>query len=303
MVRYFVLALFVFPLLVARPATAQEASAAQTTPDGRTVLISKDIGAERWAIALNPADGTVTGNVFRTDGSPPQFIWCERLGTIGDSVNPAEIEVEIDCFGTERCVSSPCLASAWNHIARIPIAGDFFLPARDPFVPFQAPDAYCHEWAWGPGIEGGEATFEIESADCNYLTVVQNSRLPIQQGDPLFLRAWHTSLTAPPDSESYMGIQIGDDLLWAARIPLPPGTSSSNPVPLKLFINGLNGVPENLSAPADAPAGTPIYFHFHNHGDNTYNLLELNRGGENGPSLIDHEAWERASIGVPGDED
>ncbi|MEO2169852.1 MAG: hypothetical protein ABGY42_17370 [bacterium] len=299
MIRFFILALVASALLVGRPAAAQEASAAQTTPDGRAVLISKDFGSERWAIALNPADGTVTGNVFRTDGSPPQFIWCSRLGTIGSSVVPGEIEVEIDCFGTENCDSSPCLASEWNHIARLPISGDFFLPARDPFVAFQEPDSYCAPSSYGPGIEGGEAAFEIASADCNYLTMVQNSRLSIEKGEPLFLRAWHTSLSAPPDSESYMGIQIGEDLLWGVRIALPSGTSINNPVAFTLFINGLNGVPENLVAPADAPSGTPVYLHFHNHGDNTYNLLELNRGGEGGPSLIDHDEWERASIGVP----
>jgi hypothetical protein len=299
MARILRLVALMFPLLVSSPVEAQEASAAQTTPDGRTVLVSKDFGAERWAIALNPADGTATGNVFRTDGDPPQFIWCDRVGTSGTSVDPAEIEIEIDCFGTERCIASPCLASEWDYISRIQIAGDFFLPARDPFMPFQEPNSFCSPSAYGPGSEGGEATFEIQSADCNYLTVVQNSRLPIQQGEALFFRAWHTSLTAPPDSESYMGIQIGDDLLWGVRIPLPPGTSINNPVAFTLFINGLNGVPENLVAPAGAPAGTPIYFHFHNHGDNSYNLLDLNRGGENGPSLIDHEAWEPVSIGVP----
>src|SRR5262245_1237489 len=51
-------------------------SGVQISPDGKRVLISKDVGDERWAITLND-DNTVTGNVFPQDGGPPQFVWCE----------------------------------------------------------------------------------------------------------------------------------------------------------------------------------------------------------------------------------
>lgn len=67
-------------LMVATRAEAQRQSGIQRTPDGQRVLVSKDVGGQRYAITLNTADGSVTGNVFSTDGSPPKFISCEKIG-------------------------------------------------------------------------------------------------------------------------------------------------------------------------------------------------------------------------------
>ena len=51
--------------LVASLATGASAqgSGLQQTPDSARYLISKDVGAERWAISFNLSDQTVTGNV------------------------------------------------------------------------------------------------------------------------------------------------------------------------------------------------------------------------------------------------
>jgi hypothetical protein len=54
------------------------------TQDRDTRIITKDVGSERWAITVNPNDGTVSGNVYRTDGGPPQFVWCWPQATDGD---------------------------------------------------------------------------------------------------------------------------------------------------------------------------------------------------------------------------
>ncbi len=78
-------------ILVAVPARAGDRGV-QFTPDGKRVLANKDVGTERWAIALN-ADGTVTGNVFRTDGGMPAFIACDPLA--GDNA--------FACFGADPC--------------------------------------------------------------------------------------------------------------------------------------------------------------------------------------------------------
>ncbi len=67
-------------LMVAGEAAAQRESGIQRTPDNARVLVSKDVGGERYAITLNTADGTVTGNVFSTNGSAPQFISCDPTG-------------------------------------------------------------------------------------------------------------------------------------------------------------------------------------------------------------------------------
>jgi hypothetical protein len=63
----------------------------QFTPDGKRVLVNKDVGSERWAITLEQ-DGSATGNVFRSDG-PPAFIACEPTGT----------PFTFDCSGADAC--------------------------------------------------------------------------------------------------------------------------------------------------------------------------------------------------------
>ncbi len=103
-------------------------SGLQMTPDSSRYLISKDVGAERWAISFNLADRTVTGNVFKTDGSPPSFIWC-RITSETPATNPADNQYLLDCFGSDACAAAPCPDTAWTQIATgIPIGGDFLLP-------------------------------------------------------------------------------------------------------------------------------------------------------------------------------
>ena len=72
--------------------TAQPASGLQQTPDSARYLISKDVGAERWAISYNLNDKTVTGNVFKTDGSAPSFIWCQ-ITDVAESHDPGRRQV------------------------------------------------------------------------------------------------------------------------------------------------------------------------------------------------------------------
>jgi len=119
----------VLALSLASNAHAQ-ASGSQQTPDSARYLISKDVGAERWAISYNLNDGTVTGNVFKTDGSPPSFIWCKITGEV-PAANPADNQYTLDCFGADACSAAPCTPSSWNPIVSgLQIGGDFLLPPQ-----------------------------------------------------------------------------------------------------------------------------------------------------------------------------
>lgn len=100
----------------------------QLTPDSQRYLIQREVGPEQWAISYNFEDGTVTGNVFRTDGSPPEFIWCE-ITNIAYAATPADNQYTLDCFGSVACTQAPCEADAWNLISSgIQLSGNFFLP-------------------------------------------------------------------------------------------------------------------------------------------------------------------------------
>jgi hypothetical protein len=109
-------------------AAGAQSSGLQQTPDSARYLISKDVGAERWAISYNLNDRTVTGNVFKTDGSPPSFIWCKITNEVA-APNPANNEYTLDCYGADACAAAPCTEAQWTLIASgLPIPGSFLLP-------------------------------------------------------------------------------------------------------------------------------------------------------------------------------
>jgi hypothetical protein len=115
-------------LQFAGSALAQSGSGLQMTPDSRRYLISKDVGAERWAISFNLNDRTVTGNVFKTDGSAPSFIWC-RITSETPSADPRQTSYTLDCSGADACDAAPCGRDGWTQIASgLVISGDFLLP-------------------------------------------------------------------------------------------------------------------------------------------------------------------------------
>lgn len=110
------------------PALALAQAGVQLTPDSARYLISKDVGPERWAISVNVEDRTATGNVFKTDGSPTSFVWCD-ITNIDANTDPEKIEFTLSCWGADACASAPCNDSEWSFIASgIKLDGSFMLP-------------------------------------------------------------------------------------------------------------------------------------------------------------------------------
>ena len=142
------------------PASAPGASprGVSISPVGGILLANKDVGSQRWAITQNE-DGTLTGNVFATDGSPPAFIYCE----------PNDAPDSFTCFGSDACGGAPC----GDDFALI---GDVTLPPDFLERPEPCDDAYdvignaielppsfflpegCRQPACGDGVlDAGEA--------------------------------------------------------------------------------------------------------------------------------------------------
>lgn len=100
----------------------------QLTPDSGRYLIQRTVGVEEWAISYNFDDGTLTGNVFKTDGSPPSFIFCE-FTNIDYADDPADNQYTLDCWGSDACEAAPCDPDAWVNIGTdIPLPASFVLP-------------------------------------------------------------------------------------------------------------------------------------------------------------------------------
>jgi len=121
---------------VGAPALAAE-GASTLTPSRLAFLVSKDVGIERWVVSLNlsPSDPTVianvTGNVFKSDGSPPSFVVCRpRADSQGTLADPGSV-FRFICDGTDACPTTAreCARTGWRRISDdVPLESRFFLP-------------------------------------------------------------------------------------------------------------------------------------------------------------------------------
>ncbi len=105
------------------------------TPDDRHILVSKDIvnggNTERWAISfsLDDADNfQVTGNVFRSNGGEPAFVYCTVTHVDGNQNDIANATFHFKCQGNTSC-HDPNNCPDWAVIADdVTLQGTFFLP-------------------------------------------------------------------------------------------------------------------------------------------------------------------------------
>jgi hypothetical protein len=128
--------------VVALPAVgAAQNRGVQFTPDGKRVLVNKDVGNERWAITLNE-NGSATGNVFRSDGGPPAFIFCA----------PGATANAFQCFGAGACTDT---SGAVRNIQSVP----------DETRVLVQKDVGVDRWAISLNFDDGTATGNIFRSD------------------------------------------------------------------------------------------------------------------------------------------
>jgi hypothetical protein len=103
--------------------------------------------------------------------------------------------------------------------------------------------------------------FDVQTKTCGYVTVTEPSQTAINEGSELFVRVWHFKATEG-DGPFHLALALGDDadVVWEETIGIP---ADSN-----LLFTG-------FVAEKSYPAGTPVYFHVSNHGDNSWNLIEF----------------------------
>ena len=127
---------------------------------------------------------------------------------------------------------------------------------RDPFADERPATVECPVGAWGAEWGG----LEVQTGACNYLFVDQPSRLAIAEGDALDLVVFHQDLDAPEPAEGHVAILVGDEVVWEAHVEIPADASV---------------LEARVVAERAWPAGTPVGVHLHNHGYNSWTVLEL----------------------------
>lgn len=116
----------------------------------------------------------------------------------------------------------------------------------------------CEAFAYGAEFFGGERAFSVDTGDCNYVTVTQPLLRGVCAGAQVKARLWHFELTGPP-GEGHVAMAIDGATVWEERVSIPSDS--------ELLVSRIDA--------GELAAGTPIHFHVHNHGSNSYSLLEV----------------------------
>ncbi|MEZ4436231.1 MAG: hypothetical protein R3F65_27860 [bacterium] len=125
----------------------------------------------------------------------------------------------------------------------------------DPFA--DRPDAVsCPAHGYRPEV----TLFEVQTDVCRYATFAQAVPVALRAGDVLRTTVWHLNLWAGEPAEAHLALRIGDVALWEVFVAIPSREAA---------------YPIEVALPVDVAAGTPLYFHLHNHGANSYRLLAV----------------------------
>ena len=140
-----------------------------------------------------------------------------------------------------------------DHLSWTPVeVGD------DPFAAHRPEIVNCPDWA--RQLEGD--VFEIETDDCNYASLTQPILRPLRAGERVDMVYWRMWLWAPEVALAHVAVTISYWTLFEDHIEVPGPEGS--------YVT-------QITVPHDIQASTPITFHLHNHGVNSWRLLSIDR--------------------------
>ena len=132
--------------------------------------------------------------------------------------------------------------------------------AQDPWPAHRPDPAECGALSWSAEDSGGQESLEVDTQDCDYLVVGQDSLGEGQAGDTLRFRLWHFDLFSFDAAQAHAAVMVDGEPLFEQTVPIPSDS--------EMLIT-------ELELEDALPAGVPVVFHLHNHGSNVWNLLEV----------------------------
>lgn len=102
-----------------------------------------------------------------------------------------------------------------------------------------------------------DGLLEANTAECDYLALVEGAAAPAYAGETLEFELSHFDLTAPEAAEAHIAILVEADIIWESTIPIPSDAQA-----LEI----------SVELERDIQEGDLIGIHLHNHGQNTWNL-------------------------------
>jgi hypothetical protein len=158
--------------------------------------------------------------------------------------------------------------------------------ASDPFASDRPAEIVCPPTKAATENFGGVDAFEVDTSGCNYSSVGQPSLLPVKKGDTIYLEGWRGATPTLPPAEAHIGITLNGKVLFDKRYPIPwpcGGTFCS-----LACASGTGSDAQDYTDPPcdkaiqpyvvveeDAPQGSTIVYHVHNHGNNKYGLIKM----------------------------
>lgn len=107
-------------------------------------------------------------------------------------------------------------------------------------------------------VEDGR--LEANTAECNYLALVEPAARDAHAGEVLKTQLSHFDLTAAEAAEAHIALLVESDIIWEHTVPIPADAHILEiSIPLE----------------RDIREGDLIGIHLHNHGQNSWNLSPL----------------------------
>ena len=125
--------------------------------------------------------------------------------------------------------------------------------AQDPLAGHRPAEVSCPLGGWLYEPQG----LEINTARCNYAMFGQPARVAIVPGARVVASLYHFDLIADEPATAHVALLLGDHLVWEKEVAIP---------------GKANAYTIDVTLPFAVEAGTPVYFHLHNHGQNTWTL-------------------------------
>jgi hypothetical protein len=128
-------------------------------------------------------------------------------------------------------------------------------------LPDHRPDTVeCPDDSYATEKLNEDQTLTIDTGNCNYFAGRQQILGPIEAGDQLRARIWHFELTANEPATAHAALLIDGNIVWEENVDIPAESNLYAP---------------EWTAESSYPEGTPVVFHLHNHGSNSWNFIEL----------------------------
>lgn len=123
----------------------------------------------------------------------------------------------------------------------------------DPLAAHRPAEVKCPIGGWLFEPQG----FEINTLLCNYAMFSAPSQAAVIAGSRVIATLYHFDLIAAEPASAHLALLLGEQVLWETEVAIPGKANAFN---------------VDVVVDTTVPAGTPVYFHLHNHGQNTWTM-------------------------------